>query len=77
MEPTTLKQTLKRGFALSPEFGAGLRVTLALAVVAAFGKTAVPFVTQQVTDKGLLAPGGIDVSVAYTFAAVGGDWGAG
>lgn len=71
MEPTTLRQTLKRGFALSPEFGAGLGITLGLAVVAAFGKTAVPFVTQQVTDKGLLAPGGIDVSVAYGFAAIG------
>ncbi|MDN4473134.1 ABC transporter ATP-binding protein [Demequina zhanjiangensis] len=70
-EPTTMRQTLKRGFALSPEFRKGFGITLTLAGVAGLGKTAVPFVTQQVTDRGLLAPDGVDVSIAFTFAAIG------
>ncbi len=71
MEPTTIWATFKRGFQLSPELRAGLLVTLALAVVAATGRTAVPFVTQRVTDLGLLAPGGVNVGVAVTYAGAG------
>ncbi|WNM23184.1 ABC transporter ATP-binding protein [Demequina capsici] len=70
-EPRTLRETARRGFVLSPEFRTGLGVTLALAGVAALGKMAVPFVTQQVTDRGLLAPGGVQVSVAFIFAGIG------
>ncbi|MGC4173734.1 ABC transporter ATP-binding protein [Demequina sp.] len=66
-----LKDTLRRGFEVSPEFRKGLGVTLALAAVAAAGQAAVPFLTQRITDKGLLAPGGIDTGVVVQYALAG------
>lgn len=53
--------TLRRGLALSPEFRAGLPVTLLLAAVATAGRVLVPIAVQQSVDKGLLAAGGPDV----------------
>ncbi|WP_062202426.1 ABC transporter ATP-binding protein [Demequina salsinemoris] len=70
-EPTTIRQTFARGFAVSPELGDGLGKTLSLAMLAAAGMMAVPFVTQQVTDKGLLAEGGVDVRFALTLSSIG------
>ena len=60
-----LKETFRRGFQVSPEFRKGLGVTLTLAAVAAAGQAAVPFLTQRITDKGLLAPGGVDTPSAW------------
>ncbi|MEY9212932.1 ABC transporter ATP-binding protein [Thermobifida halotolerans] len=53
--------TLRRGFALSPEFTRGLALTAVFAVVATVGKVVVPLAVQQIIDNGLLAEGGIDI----------------
>ena len=66
-----LRETFRRGFELSPEFRKGLGVTLSLAAVAAAGQAAVPFLTQRITDHGLLAPGGVDTTVVLQYAAIG------
>ena len=52
--------TLKRGLAISPEFQAGLPVTLLLATVATGGRVLVPVAVQQTVDGGLLGAGGPD-----------------
>ena len=46
--------TVKRGFALSPEFRIGLGVTLALALLTTAGRVVVPVVVQRITDDALL-----------------------
>ncbi|WP_159449404.1 ABC transporter ATP-binding protein [Demequina sp. NBRC 110051] len=61
----------RRGFAVSPEFRIGLGVTLTLAAFAATGRAAVPFLTQRVTDLGLMAPGGVNLDVVVQYAAAG------
>lgn len=66
-----LKDTFRRGFQISPEFRKGLGVTLVLAAVAAAGQAAVPFLTQRITDHGLLAPGGVDTGVVVNYAIAG------
>jgi ATP-binding cassette subfamily B protein len=70
-ETPRLRATFSRGFTLSPEFRVGIGVTLGLAVVAAAGRAAVPFLTQRITDFGLLAPGGVDTTVVLQYAALG------
>jgi ATP-binding cassette, subfamily B, bacterial len=52
--------TLRRGLALSPEFLAGLPVTLLLALAATVGRILVPIAVQQTIDGGLTGPGGPD-----------------
>ncbi|MGL5858436.1 MAG: ABC transporter ATP-binding protein [Angustibacter sp.] len=47
--------TVRRGLRLSPQFLQGVRVTLALAVLAAAGRVVVPFAVQQTVDVGLRA----------------------
>lgn len=54
--------TLRRGLALSPEFRAGLPVTLLLALVATVGRVLVPVAVQQTIDNGLMRPGGPDLA---------------
>ncbi|MFX0538753.1 ABC transporter ATP-binding protein [Ornithinimicrobium sp. Y1847] len=64
--------TLRRGFELSPELRAGLLVTVLLGVLATVGRVLIPFVVQQTTDHGIMAPGGVDVDfvvVAILIAA--------
>jgi ABC-type multidrug transport system fused ATPase/permease subunit len=56
---------------VSPEFRKGIVITLIMATFAAMGRTAVPFVTQRVTDEGLLADGGVDVGVVTDYALAG------
>ncbi|MDE0573194.1 ABC transporter ATP-binding protein/permease [Demequina sp. B12] len=68
---TTVRGLLKRGFQVSPEMKAGLWITLTLAALAASGRAAVPFLTQRVTDLGLLAPGGVNVDLVVKYAAAG------
>ncbi len=70
-ERPTLRATFRRGFEVSPEMRRGLGVTLALAAFAASGRAAVPFLTQRVTDGGLLAPGGVDVPFVTRYVTVG------
>jgi putative ABC transport system ATP-binding protein len=55
--------TLVRGLRLSPEFRNGLGVTLLLALVATAGRVIVPVAIQQVIDRGLRTPGGVDVAL--------------
>lgn len=65
--------TLRRGLALSPEFRAGLPVTLLLALAATGGRVLVPVAVQQTIDQGLLGPDGPDsarVRDAVLLAAV-------
>jgi ATP-binding cassette, subfamily B, bacterial len=54
----TAWQTLRRGFAHSPEFAQGLPVVLLLALVATGGRVVVPVAVQQIIDNGLRAAGG-------------------
>lgn len=67
--------TLRRGLELSPELRRGLILTVVLAVVATLGRVLIPFVVQQTTDNGILAPGGPDLgfvgwAIAVAAAAV-------
>ncbi|MEJ7726938.1 MAG: ABC transporter ATP-binding protein, partial [Actinomycetes bacterium] len=55
--------TIRRGFALSPEFRTGLSLTLALAVISTLGRIVTPIAVQQVIDRGLSAPGGPDLGL--------------
>ncbi|PRX98521.1 ABC transporter ATP-binding protein [Allonocardiopsis opalescens] len=45
--------TVRRGFGLSPEFRAGLGVTLVFAVIATLGRVLVPIAVQQAVDRGI------------------------
>ena len=54
--------TLRRGLALSPEFRAGLPVTLLLAFAATVGRVLVPIAVQQTIDDGLMSPAGPDIA---------------
>lgn len=69
--PMSTRTMFRRGFAISPEFRTGLAVTLTLAAFAATGRAAVPFLTQRVTDLGLMAPGGVDLGVVVRYTAAG------
>ena len=65
--------TLRRGLELSPLMRKGLRVTLALAVLATAGRLVVPVTVQRTIDDGINAPGGPDtsaVTLLVAFAAV-------
>ncbi|WP_062466256.1 ABC transporter ATP-binding protein [Demequina maris] len=70
-EQMTMRRLFRRGLELSPEFRKGLGVTLALAALAATGRAATPFLTQRITDLGLLAPGGVDIGVVVQYAVAG------
>lgn len=67
----SLVATFRRGFAVSPEFKKGLVVTLILAAFAALGRAAIPFLTQRITDDGLLAEGGVNVPLVVRYAGAG------
>lgn len=60
-----LRETFRRGLAISPEIRKGLGVTIALAAVAASARATIPFLTQRVTDGGLLAEGGVDLTLVH------------
>src|SRR5512138_3636903 len=64
-------ETIRRGLRISPEMRAGLGVTLGLALLTTVGRVVVPFVVQQTTDHGLLAPGGPDVGLVWRTVALG------
>ncbi len=66
-----LRETFARGFAISPELHKGLRVTLLLALVAASARATIPYLTQRVTDEGLLADSGVDVTIVQWLVAGG------
>ncbi|MGB7450388.1 MAG: ABC transporter ATP-binding protein [Ornithinimicrobium sp.] len=64
------RATLRRGLELSPEFHVGLALTVLLALLATGGRVLIPFVVQQTTDNGILAPGGPDVTFVWTAIAL-------
>jgi len=64
------RDTLRRGLELSPELLRGLAVTVLLALLATGGRVMIPFVVQQTTDHGILAPGGPDVRFVWTAIAL-------
>lgn len=51
-------QVLRRGLAISPELRIGIRVTVAMALVAAIGRLIIPITIQQVLDRGVLGDEG-------------------
>jgi len=55
--------TIAEGVHLSPAMKKGLGVTAIVAIVATVGRLVVPTAVQQVTDHGLLAPGGVDTAL--------------
>ena len=61
----SMRHTFSRGFAISPEIRKGLGVTLLLALVAASARATIPYLTQRVTDEGLLADAGVNVSLVH------------
>lgn len=67
----TIRETFQRGFVVSPELRKGLGVTLGLAAVAASARSTIPIVTQKVTDDGLLAPGGVNLSLVVALVSLG------
>ena len=70
-EEAGARETLRRGFELSPQLREGLRGTLVLAVVSTIGSAVVPVVIQQAIDRGLT--GDVDrraVLVSCSVAAV-------
>lgn len=66
-----LRETLRRGLAISPELRKGLGVTIALAAVAASARATIPYLTQRVTDEGLLASGGVHLTIVHQLVAGG------
>ncbi len=62
--------TLRRGLALSPEFRAGLPVTLLLALAATVGRVLVPIAVQQTIDDGLMGSAGPDLARVRTAVLV-------
>ena len=55
--------TIRRGIKLSPEFRRGLPATIALAIISTLGRVVVPVTIQQVVDRGLRGPNGIDMGL--------------
>lgn len=66
-----LIDTFRRGLAISPEIRKGLGVTLLLALMAASARATIPYLTQRVTDEGLLAPGGVNVDFVHRLVVGG------
>ncbi len=66
-----LRHTFSRGFAISPEIRKGLGVTVMLALVAASARAVIPYLTQRVTDEGLLAEAGVNVDLVQRLVVGG------
>lgn len=62
--------TIAEGVRLSPAMKKGIGITAAIAIVATIGRLVVPTAVQQVTDHGLLAPGGVNVTVVWQTALI-------
>ena len=62
--------TLREGIRFAPEFTRGIRVTLALALVATAGRVMVPIAVQQTVDRGRSEDGGPRPGFVAAMAAV-------
>jgi ATP-binding cassette, subfamily B, bacterial len=63
--------TLVRGLRLSPEFRAGLGLTLLAALLATGGRIVVPVTVQLTIDRGVLAEGGTRIDLVGLYAGIG------
>lgn len=61
---------LRRALRTTPVLLRGVRTTIVLALVGAAGRVVVPVLVQQVLDRGVLAPGGVDVGFVVWASAV-------
>ncbi len=61
---------LRRGIAGAPELRDGLGATIAMALVGAMGRVVIPVLTQQVIDKGLTGPDGVDLHLVLALCGV-------
>ena len=69
--PAGAVEVVRRGLRVSPELRQGLGVTVALALVGAFGRVLIPVLTQQVIDRGLgSGEGDVDMETVWLLAAV-------
>ncbi len=69
-EEISARETLRRGFALSPELSEGLGLTLLLALAGTGGRVVVPIAVQQTLDRGLNGPDGVDLGFVTAMAAL-------
>lgn len=63
-------EVLRRGLRVTPELRQGIALTLAMAVVTAAGKLAVPILIQQILDRGVLGEAGFRNGFVYAACAV-------
>jgi len=63
-------EVLRRGLAATPELRRGVVLSVAMAVVTAAGKLAVPVLVQQILDRGVLGPEGFRPGFVHGAAAV-------
>ncbi len=61
-------ETLRRGFAHSPELRQGLGWTMVLAILASVGQLLIPIALQQTIDRGLQGSGGVDLGFTVLMA---------
>ena len=65
--PVRALDIMKRGLAVSPELGAGVRSSLGLAAISALGKLVVPIALRQIIDHGIV--GGYDARIVNLTSA--------
>ena len=70
MSRWTAVETIGRGVQEAPALKSGFGITLALAMMGALGRVAMPILVQQAIDRGFDA-GAVDVGVVTTLAAIG------
>ena len=63
-------RVLMRGFRLSPEFTAGIGITLLLSLISTGGRVVVPVAVQQTIDRGIMADGGPDQTLVGWLVAL-------
>ncbi len=67
-EEISARDTIRRGLAFSPELGEGFGWTLALAALGTAGRLVVPISVQQTLDRGINAPGGVNLAFVVWMA---------
>ncbi|MDQ6686453.1 MAG: ABC transporter ATP-binding protein/permease [Actinomycetota bacterium] len=71
-EQATAMETIRRGLEFSPELREGFWGTLTLALIGTAGRVVVPIAVQQTLDRGINAPGGVDVGFVTKMAVLAG-----
>ncbi len=68
--PAGAVAVLRRALRTTPVLLRGVRTTIVLALVGAAGRVVVPVLVQQVLDRGVLAPDGVDVGFVVSASVV-------